>query len=165
MSCLYIFNINSLIDNITCKYFLPLCRLSFSFVCSFLCCAKTCKLDYVIFFSFAYFCFYFYCPGRLTQENTGTIYVREGFAYVLFNEFMISCLMFKSLSHLEFISIHGESVYSNLIDLQLFQHLLLKRPSFSHFIFLSPLLKINWLRVCVHFWFIYVYFCANATLF
>ena len=62
--------------------------------------------------------------------------------------FMISCLMFKSLSHFEFIFIHGESVYSDFIDLQLFQHHLLKRPSFSHCIFLPPLLKINWLWVC-----------------
>ena len=62
--------------------------------------------------------------------------------------FMISCLMFKSLSYFEFIFIHGESVYSNFIDLQLFQHHLLKRPSFSHCIFLPPLLKINWLWVC-----------------
>ena len=63
--------------------------------------------------------------------------------------FMVSsCLMFKSLSHVEFIFVHGERVYSYFIDLheavQLSQHHLLKRLSFSHCIFLPPLLKINW---------------------
>ena len=54
--------------------------------------------------------------------------------------------MFKSLSHLEFIFVYGERVYSNLIDLhanvQISQHHL-KRWSFSYFIFFPPLLKIN----------------------
>ena len=30
--------------------------------------------------------------------------------------FMVSCLMFKSLSHFEFIFVCGESVCSNVID-------------------------------------------------
>ena len=50
--------------------------------------------------------------------------------------FMVSCLMFKSLSHSEFIFVYGERVCSNFIDLhaavQLSQHNLLKRLSFSH---------------------------------
>ena len=45
--------------------------------------------------------------------------------------FMVSCLMFKSLSHFEFIFAYGERVCSNFIDLhvavQLSQHHLLKR--------------------------------------
>ena len=60
---------------------------------------------------------------------------------------MVSCLMFKSLSHFEFIFVYGERVYSNFIDLhvavQLSQHHLLKRLFFSHCIFLPPLSKIN----------------------
>uniref|UniRef100_A0A8D0M1W3 Uncharacterized protein n=1 Tax=Sus scrofa TaxID=9823 RepID=A0A8D0M1W3_PIG len=47
----------------------------------------------------------------------------------------------------EFISVHGVRVCFNFIDLhatvQVSQHHLLKRLSFSHFIFLTPLLKIN----------------------
>ena len=60
---------------------------------------------------------------------------------------MVSCLTFKSLSHFEFIFVHGVMECSSFIDLhvavQVSQHHLLKRLSFSHFIFLSPLLKID----------------------
>ena len=51
---------------------------------------------------------------------------------------MVSCLIFKSLSHFEFIFVYGVRVYSNFIDLhaavQLSPHHLLKRP-FLHCIF------------------------------
>ena len=62
--------------------------------------------------------------------------------------FMVSRLMFKSLNHSEFIFVHGMKVCFNFIDLhapvQFSQcHLLTSLP-FSHFIFLPPLLKINW---------------------
>ena len=61
--------------------------------------------------------------------------------------FMVSCLMLKSLSHFEFIFVHGVRVWSSFTDLhaavQFSQHHLLKRQSFSHFIFLPPLLMIN----------------------
>ena len=60
---------------------------------------------------------------------------------------MVSCFLFNSLSHFEFILVYGERVCSNFIYLrmavQLSQHHLLKRLSFSHCIFLPPLLKIN----------------------
>ena len=60
---------------------------------------------------------------------------------------MMSYLMFKSLSHFEFIFVHGVRVCPSFIDLhaavQFSQHPLLKRLSFSHFIFLPPLSKIN----------------------
>ena len=49
--------------------------------------------------------------------------------------FRVSCLMFKSLSHSEFIFVHGVRVCSNFIDLhvavQLSRHHLLKILSFS----------------------------------
>ena len=34
-----------------------------------------------------------------------------------FRSFIVSCLMFKSLSHFEFIFVHGKKVCSNFIDL------------------------------------------------
>uniref|UniRef100_A0A8D1MUP4 Uncharacterized protein n=1 Tax=Sus scrofa TaxID=9823 RepID=A0A8D1MUP4_PIG len=59
---------------------------------------------------------------------------------------MLSCLIFKSLSHFEFIFEHGVRVCSSFIDLhvavQVSQQYLLKRLSFSHFIFLPSLSKI-----------------------
>ena len=59
----------------------------------------------------------------------------------------MSCRIFKSLSNLEFIFVHGVRVCSSFIDLhaavQVSQQYLLKRLSFSHFMFLPPLSKIN----------------------
>ena len=53
---------------------------------------------------------------------------------------MVSCLMFKSLSHPEFIFVYDERVYSNFIDfhvaVQISQQHMLKRLPFSHCIFL-----------------------------
>jgi len=60
---------------------------------------------------------------------------------------LVSFLIFKSLSHFEFISMHGVRVFSSFIDLhvavQVSQQFFLKRLSFSHFMFLPPLSKIN----------------------
>ena len=57
---------------------------------------------------------------------------------------MVSCLMFKSLSYVEFIFVHGMSVccvfYSSLIYMQLSNF---PSTTSSHFIFLTPLSKIN----------------------
>uniref|UniRef100_A0A8D0NB96 Uncharacterized protein n=1 Tax=Sus scrofa TaxID=9823 RepID=A0A8D0NB96_PIG len=53
---------------------------------------------------------------------------------------MVSCLIFKSFSHFEFIFVHGVRVCSNFIGLQaavqVSQQCLLNRLSFSHFMFL-----------------------------
>ena len=68
------------------------------------------------------------------------------FSMFSFRNFMLSGLMFKYLSHFEFIFVHGMRICSNFIDLhaavQFSQHHLLKRMSFSHCIFLPPLSKI-----------------------
>uniref|UniRef100_A0A8W4FBS9 Uncharacterized protein n=1 Tax=Sus scrofa TaxID=9823 RepID=A0A8W4FBS9_PIG len=60
---------------------------------------------------------------------------------------MVSCRIFKSFSHLEFIFVHGVRVCSSFIALhaavQVSQQCLLNRLSFSHFMFLPPLSKIN----------------------
>ena len=55
---------------------------------------------------------------------------------------MVPCLIFKSLSHFKFIFVYTVRVCYKFIDLhvavQLSQHHLLKKPSFSHCIFLPP---------------------------
>ena len=43
--------------------------------------------------------------------------VRECFVHVLFQEFEVSCLTFKSLAHFEFIFVHCVRVCSGFIDL------------------------------------------------
>ena len=61
--------------------------------------------------------------------------------------FMVSCLIFRSLNYFEFIFVYGVRKYSNFIDLheavQLSQHHLLERLSFLRCIFLPHLSKIN----------------------
>ena len=58
--------------------------------------------------------------------------------------FVVSYLIFKPLSHYEFIFVYGVRVCSNFIDLhaavQISRHHLLKRLSFPHCVFLPPLL-------------------------
>ena len=60
---------------------------------------------------------------------------------------VVSCFIFRSFSHFGFIFVHGVRVCSSFIDLhaavQVSQQCLLKRLSFSHFLFLPPLSKIN----------------------
>ena len=60
---------------------------------------------------------------------------------------MASCLIFKFFSHLEFIFVHSVRVCSSFIALhaavQVSQKCLLNRLSFSHFMFLPPLSKMN----------------------
>ena len=60
---------------------------------------------------------------------------------------MVSCLIFKSLSHVEFIFVYGVRECSNFIDLhvtvQFSQHHLQKSLSFLYCVFLPPLSKIN----------------------
>ena len=58
---------------------------------------------------------------------------------------MVSCRIFKSFSHLEFIFVHGVRVCSSFIDLheavQFSQHHLMKRLSFFPFYILASFVK------------------------
>ena len=58
---------------------------------------------------------------------------------------MVSCLIFKSLSHLEFIFVLGVRVFSHFIELyaavQVSQQYLLKRQSFFPFYVLASFVK------------------------
>ena len=60
---------------------------------------------------------------------------------------MLSCLIFKSLSHFELIFPYGLRKCFTFINLyvtvQLSLHRLLKRLSFLHYVILPPLLKIG----------------------
>ena len=63
---------------------------------------------------------------------------------------MISDLSLRSLIHFEFIFVYSVRECSNLILLhvtvQFFQHLLLKRLYFLHYIFLPSLSSIRWVQ-------------------
>ena len=66
---------------------------------------------------------------------------------------MVSCCIFKSFIHFEFILVHGVRVCPSFMDLhaavQVSQQFLLNRQYFSHFMFLSPLSKIDHCCLCL----------------
>ena len=76
--------------------------------------------------------------------HLAVIYVRECFAYAFLQEYIVSGLTFI---HFEFIFMHGVRKCSSFILLQMIdqvsQRHLLKRLSFLHCIFLTPLSKIR----------------------
>ena len=86
--------------------------------------------------------------------------------------FIVADLMFRPLIHFEFIFVYGVRKCSSIILLQVVdqfsQNHLLKRLSFLHCIFLSPLSKIRFHR-CVGlslgflFCSIDLYFCLRAS--
>ena len=117
---------------------------SFYFVYGSLCCANTFKFDYVPLVIFAFFNVALGdCPKKifvvLMSENILPMFSPR--------IFMVSCLMFKSVGHFEFIFVRGVRMCSNFIDLhaavKISQHHMLKKLSFSHLIFFPPLSKIN----------------------
>ena len=70
---------------------------------------------------------------------------------------MVSCLMFKSFSHFEFIFVHSVRACSSFIDLhaavQVSQHHLLRRLSFSPFYILASFVEdLLTIGVWVYFW-------------
>ena len=133
---------SALVGCVVWNYFLPFCRFSLSlFFYSFLCGKKLVSLIRSYRFIFLPFAL-----GDWPKKTFVWSMAENVLPMVSSRGLMVSCPMFKSLSH--FIFVHGVRVCSMLIDLhaaiQFCHHLLLKRPSFSHFIFLPSLSKINW---------------------
>ena len=85
--------------------------------------------------SFVYFCFHFFCLGdwskkiflQFSSENVLPMFSSRSL-------FMVSCLIFRSLKHFEFIFVYGVMECPNFINLQVAaqysHHHLLKRLSF-----------------------------------
>ena len=88
------------------------------------------------------------------------IYVRENVLLLFSSQsFMVSCLVFKSLSYFEFIFVYGVRMFSDFIDLhgavQLFQHHLLEETLvFSHCVVLSLCSRLI-VGMWVYFWALY----------
>ena len=86
--------------------------------------------------------------------------------------FMVSCLMFKSLIHFDFIFVHGMGVCSIFTGLhatiQCSLHHLLKRLSFPHFIFWPPLRQELTVGLWLYFWALdfvpHIRFCTSDTV-
>ena len=72
---------------------------------------------------------------------------------------MVSCLIFRSLNHFEFIFAYEVRECSNLIDLheavQLSQHHLMKRPSSPLYVLASFVKNKLTISVWVYFWTLY----------
>ena len=123
-----------------CYYFLPFWGLSFHLGYSFLCYAKSFKINQV---PLVYFCFYFHYSRKWVIEGLALIYVIECLPMFSTKSFIVSSLKFRSLIHFEFTFLYGVRECSNFILLhvavQFSQYHLLKRLSFPHCIFFPPL--------------------------
>ena len=141
------FGDESFVSHTICKCFLPFCRLFFVLFLASFAVKYLMSLNMFLF----YFCFYIYCLGRLNYENIAVLYGREYFA-IFSSSSIMSCPIFKTLSHFKFAFVYGVRVYSNFIILhvtfQLSQHHLQMRLSFLHCVFLPHLLKINRPQIC-----------------
>ena len=102
MSCLYIFEINSLSvasfaiifsHSEGCIFTL----LIVSFVVK--------KLLSLIRVPFIYFCFYFYYSGRWVIEDPAVFYVKSVLPVFFSRSFIVSVFTFRSLIHFELISV------------------------------------------------------------
>ena len=144
MSCLYILEIkplsvalfaNILSHSVACLFVL--------FMVSF----AVQKLVHLIRFHLFIFVFISVALGDRPKKTLVLLMSENILPLFSSRSFMVSCLMFKSLSHFEFIFVYGERVCFNFSHLhaavQLSQHHLLKRLFFLHCIFLPPLSKIN----------------------
>ena len=159
--------------------FLPFYRLSFRgffwggvvlFWFCFPCCAKACKfwlgpIDLFYFiFSFAL--------GDWPKKTFVWLMLENVLPMFSCRSFMVSCLMFQTLSNFEFILMHGLRVYSNFIDLhaaiQFSQHHLMKRL-FPILYLYQRLINHRYLSLFLGSLFcsirLLVYFCTGTILF
>ena len=91
------FRCQHFIRSVIYEYILLYCRVPFCSIDGVLCCTKAFQLDVV---PCVHFCFCFPCSRRCIQEKIAHVYIQEIFAYVFFNSFVVSCLIFRSLIHL-----------------------------------------------------------------
>ena len=144
MSCLYIFKINPLLVTSFANIFsLSLGYLFILFMVSF----AVPKLISLVRSRLFIFAFIPIALGDWPKKTLVQFMSDHVLPVFSSRNFMLSCLVFKSLSHFEFIFVYGVKECSNFIDLyaavQFSQHHLLKRLCFPHYIFLPPFLKIS----------------------
>ena len=136
---LYILDINPL-SNVSFVDIPPFSRLSFHFVDGFLQWAKPFYFDVVLF---VHFCFCFPYLRRQIQKILQRPTSKSVLPMFSSRSFMVLHPTFKSLVNFEFILIYSVRKWSSFILLivavQFSQHCLLKRLSFLHCMFLSPL--------------------------
>ena len=101
------------------------------------------NLEHLVTFHLFTFVFISIALGDWPKETLVWFMSENGLSMLSSRSFIVSSLMFKSLSHLEFLFVHWVRMWSDFIDLlaavQLSQYHLLKRLLFPIFIFLHPL--------------------------
>ena len=114
VSCLYILEMNPLsVTSLTNTFSLSLgCLFFFFFMVSFV----VQKLVSLIWSHFFIFGFISVVLGDWPTKIL-VLFISENVLPMLSSSFMVVCLMFKSLSHFEFIFVHDVRVCSNFIDL------------------------------------------------
>ena len=92
--------ISTPVNCIICKYCLPFRTLSFHFVMVYFAVQKAFKVHNV---PFVYFCFYFICLGDWYYYD-----LQQNKCLCVFSSrsFRMSCLIFRSLNHFEFIFVY-----------------------------------------------------------
>ena len=143
LSCLHILEMKTFVSCIIYNYFLIFCKLSFFYgffaVPELLCLVRS-----------HWFIFAFISIALVDGPKKIFVWLMSVNVLPIFSSrsLMVFCLMFKSLSHFEFIFVCDIRVCSRVIDLyvalKFSQHHLWKRLSFPHFLFLLPLLNISW---------------------
>ena len=128
---------------VSCKYFLLVHRFLFSLFMVSFAVQKLVSLSPICLFLLL-----FLLPWETDLRKPLVRFVSENVLSMFSSRsFMVSCLLFKSLSHFEFIFVYGVRECSNFIDfhvaVKISQYDLLKKQSFLYCIFLPPLLKIN----------------------
>jgi len=125
------------VGRIICKYFLPV-MVSFAVQ----------KLVSLVRFHLSPFYFIAIALGDWPKKTLVQSMSEDVLPMLSSRSFIVSCLIFKSLSHFELILVYGMRVCSNFIDLpsavQLFQYCFLKRMSFP---FVCSCLLCRWLTI------------------
>ena len=147
------FGDKALISHIICKYFLSICRLSFHFVYVFLYCDILSKQKLISLIRFHLFIFYFISNafGNWPKKTLVRFMSENVLSTFSSRSFMVSYLILKSLSLIEFIFIYCMRVCSNLIDLHAAVQLYFILNYFAQFPILRCLLErlLERLSMCI----------------
>ena len=144
MGCLHILGINPLLGALFANIFSHFKHCLFTFIVSFVV-QKLLHLIRSLLFTSTFISF----ALENWPKKTLVWFMSENVLPVFSSRnVMVSCLIFNSLSHFEFIFVCGVrecSYFINLhVSIQLSQHHFLKRLFFLHCIVLPHFLKINW---------------------
>ena len=166
MSCLEILDSNSLLPASLASIFFH--SLGCLFILLMIYLQNLFKFDQV---PFVYYCFYFFISLGDWSKKIFLQFMSENVLPMFFSKrFIVSCLIFESLRHFEFIfcCMWGSVLTLHLYGYPTFPTLLAEETVFSSCIFLPPLLKIKCVSLFLGSLFCSIesyVLCANTMLF